>query len=113
MRRVQPAASVASGIRFRVYVRAEDTLSLTVILEIRDGPSAGGKIGLQPGQSVRVGRTARADFVLPEDSHLSGVHFSVECDEKGCVLRDLGSSDGTLVNGQRVTRRISTTATRS
>lgn len=75
---------------------------MTVVLEIRDGPSAGRKITLEPGTSARIGRTARADFALPEDSHLSGVHFVVQCDEKGCVLRDLGSSNGTLVNGQRV-----------
>ena len=43
-----------------------------------------------------------ADVVLSDDAHMSSVHFVVECDEKGCLLRDLGSSNGTLVNGAKV-----------
>ncbi len=33
---------------------------------------------------------------------MSGVHFVVECDETGCRIRDLNSSNGTLVNGTKV-----------
>lgn len=67
------------------------------------GPNAGRKITLQSGQSVSIGRAAgRVDHDFADDSHMSGVHFAVECNENGCVLRDLGSSNGTLVNGARV-----------
>ncbi len=34
---------------------------------------------------------------------MSGIHFVIECDEQGCLLRDPGSSNGTLVNGRKVT----------
>jgi len=73
-----------------------------VTLEIRSGPSAGRKVSLESGGSARIGRSALADVVFSHDTHMSGVHFVVECDEKGCVLRDLNSSNGTLVNGARV-----------
>jgi hypothetical protein len=33
---------------------------------------------------------------------MSGVHFAVETDERACYLRDLGSRNGTLLNGQPV-----------
>jgi pSer/pThr/pTyr-binding forkhead associated (FHA) protein len=75
---------------------------MRVILEIQTGPSAGQKITLDPGRSVRVGRASRADVVLPDDQHMSGVHFVLECGDSSCVLRDFGSSNGTRVNGQRV-----------
>ena len=41
--------------------------------------------------------------MLPDDSHISSLHFMVECDEKGAVLRDLASRNGMKVNGRVVT----------
>jgi len=79
---------------------------MRVTLEIRSGPSAGRKVSLEPGHSARIGRSALADAVFSHDTHMSGVHFVVECDEKGCVLRDLDSSNGTLVNGARVSSAL-------
>jgi hypothetical protein len=78
---------------------------MEVVLQIRSGPLVGQTIRLGPGRTVRAGRRPLADFVV-EDRHMSGVHFVVECDDKGCVLRDLGSSNGTLVNGRRVTTAL-------
>jgi hypothetical protein len=49
-----------------------------------------------------VGRTGRAEVVFAEDAHMSGVHFALEWGAEGLVIRDLGSRNGTLVNGQRV-----------
>jgi len=79
---------------------------MQVVLEIQSGSLVGQTIRLEPGRSVRVGRTSLADFVVAEDRHMSGVHFVIECDEKGCVLRDPGSSNGTLVNGRKVTTAL-------
>jgi hypothetical protein len=77
-----------------------------VTLEIRSGPSAGRKVSVEPGHSARIGRSALADIVFSNDTHMSGVHYVVECDEKGCLLRDLDSSNGTLVNGARVSSAL-------
>jgi Domain of unknown function (DUF4123)/FHA domain len=37
---------------------------------------------------------------------MSAVHFAVACDDKGCMLRDLDSTNGTWVNGARVTTAL-------
>ena len=79
---------------------------MIVSLEIKSGPSAGKGVRLQSGQSIRVGRTQNSDFVIPGDSHLSGLHFAIELDAAACHLRDLNSRNGTLVNGQRVNEAI-------
>jgi len=75
---------------------------MRVTLEVTTGTLAGNKIRLKAGQVVRLGRTSKADFAFPDDSHMSGVHFLIECDEKTCRLRDLGSRNGTAVNGRKV-----------
>lgn len=71
-------------------------------LEIVSGPHSGRKLVVRSGYVVQVGRTEWADFVLPEDGQLSGVHFVVECGPRDCRLRDLQSANGTRVNGKKI-----------
>lgn len=78
---------------------------MRVILEIISGSTAGRKVRLTADQELRVGRTEWADFAVPQDSLMSGVHFALQSDFSGCYLTDLGSSNGTLVNGQPVCDR--------
>jgi len=79
---------------------------MPVFLEVRSGPKAGDKIHLQSGRVVRVGRTARADLVFAEDSHMSGLHFSVGWQGSECCVVDLNSRNGILVNGQVIASAI-------
>jgi hypothetical protein len=79
---------------------------MLVILEATAGPATGRKIRVSERSILRVGRTARSDYALGEDSYLSGQHFAVENDGAQCRIRDLGSSNGTFVNGDRITDRI-------
>lgn len=79
---------------------------MRLILEVVGGPGAGHKRLLKAGQSLRVGRTEDADFVLSFDPALSGVHFAAECQVAGCRIKDLNSRNGTFVNGQRVEEAI-------
>lgn len=79
---------------------------MILLLEVKSGPSKGKGIRLQAGQSVRVGRTSGSDFVLPADGHLSGMHFEVTAEENECCLRDLNSTNGTLLNGQRINQAV-------
>jgi Domain of unknown function (DUF4123)/FHA domain len=76
---------------------------MLVLLETTSGPSVGKQVRLQAGQSVRVGRSRKSDLAFPEDSHISSVHFAVKVDDNGCRLTDLNSTNGTLLNGQRIT----------
>lgn len=74
---------------------------MQIVLKINSGTLAGRKAWLTNGQSVRVGRTLDADFAVPDDPKLSGIHFLLRCDESRCVIRDLGSRNGTFVNGKK------------
>ena len=72
---------------------------MLVILEATAGPATGRKIQVAEGSILRVGRTARSDYALGEDSYLSGQHFAIESMGRSAPIRDLGSSNGTFVNG--------------
>lgn len=76
---------------------------MLVILEAVSGPIAGRRIEVRAGTILRIGRTAKSDYALGEDSYLSGQHFAIENDGNEARARDLGSSNGTFVNGERVT----------
>jgi len=78
---------------------------MRVILEIISGSTAGRKVRLDAGQELRVGRTEWADLAVPQDRLMSGVHFALQADPSGCYLTDLGSSNGTQLNGQPVSAR--------
>src|ERR1700685_3202539 len=79
---------------------------MLVVLEAVAGPIQGRRIEVRAGSIVRLGRTAKSDYAIGEDSYLSGQHFAVEYDGSQCRVRDLGSSNGTFVNGDRVTETI-------
>src|SRR5437870_5362102 len=79
---------------------------MLVILEAVAGPIVGRKIEVRAGTILRLGRTAKSDYSIAEDSYLSGQHFAVEYDGAQCRVRDLGSSNGTFVNGERVAETV-------
>ena len=58
------------------------------------------EIELRAGR-VRLGRAPRNDVLL-NDPEVSKFHAEIAVDENGIVLRDLGSSNGTFVNGAPV-----------
>jgi hypothetical protein len=62
------------------------------------GPQSFRKIVLEPGQTVTIGRTDRANVIVP-DAKLSGAHFSVWWSGRRAIVRDLESADGTRIDG--------------
>ncbi len=83
-------------------------MAMQIIIEAVAGPVAGRRIVVAQGTTTRLGRTAKSDYAIPEDGYLSGQHFSVECDGTECRVRDLGSSNGTFINGARVSEAVIT-----
>lgn len=77
-------------------------------LVVTDGILPGARIELR-GRGVRVGRAPSGaggqDPLVQPDQRLSRDHFAVVPDGDTWVLYDVGSSNGTFVNGEQVTRR--------
>jgi pSer/pThr/pTyr-binding forkhead associated (FHA) protein len=79
---------------------------MRVTLEIKSGPFVGKKLELKDGQDMTIGRAERADFSIPHDSRLSGTHFAMALSGTTCRLVDRKSTNGTTVNGSRVTEAV-------
>ncbi len=73
------------------------------ILQVLWGKQAFKKIVLEPGQSITLGRTERADVMI-DDPEMSALHFQVWFAGASAVVRDLDSQGGTLINGAMVPR---------
>ncbi len=54
---------------------------------------------------VVIGRGRGADFVVPEPT-ISRAHAAVGYDERGFYVHDLGSTNGTLLNGEQASQEI-------
>jgi pSer/pThr/pTyr-binding forkhead associated (FHA) protein len=61
------------------------------------------RVFLLDGNSLSIGRDPACAIALPDDTAASRLHAMVRCDATGCVVSDLGSSNGTLVNGVAIT----------
>jgi pSer/pThr/pTyr-binding forkhead associated (FHA) protein len=64
----------------------------------------GAEIGI--GRSIKIGRDANNDVSLPKDTSASQAHAKLEMLKGQVVLTDLGSSNGTWVNGIRITTPV-------
>lgn len=71
-------------------------------LQIYSMNSGSRRVWLDAGQTIRIGRTTRSDLTVPDDPHLSGIHFSISRDSDSLILKDLQSRNGTFVNGAKV-----------
>lgn len=80
-----------------------------VLLAVDSGPAAGSVLPLRRG-SYRIGRT-NAELTVP-DADLSREHARIEVSDTALTLVDLGSINGTEVDGKRVTKTTVTVGSR-
>lgn len=77
--------------------------SSLVTLEVIAGPHQGARFQFDRHETFLVGRAPEARLQLIDDAHFSRHHFLLEFNPPRCFLRDLGSRNGTMVNGRKVT----------
>jgi pSer/pThr/pTyr-binding forkhead associated (FHA) protein len=74
-----------------------------ILQSVSDSPII---IRLPPGSVRTLGRTARADFIL-DAALVSRLHCRLTADKSDqLVVEDLRSTNGTIVNGERVERQL-------
>src|SRR6266536_449509 len=78
--------------------------SMRVILDVVQGPRKGRSFVFDRHDTFIVGRSRSVHCPMPEDSALSRDHFLIEINPPRCEVRDLGSTNGTYVNEQKVER---------
>ena len=76
---------------------------MPVVLKVTLGPHSGQEYQIDRPDTFTVGRSSHAQFAMTQDLVLSRKHFQVENKPPLCHLIDLGSTNGTKVNGLRVT----------
>lgn len=79
---------------------------MPVVLRVIEGPHQGGLFSCEQHDAFIVGRSRLVGLSLPDDPSLSRHHFLVEYQDPSCWLKDLGSRNGTLLNGQPVSGAV-------
>jgi S1-C subfamily serine protease len=73
-----------------------------VKITFEGGPRAGQDVSIDPGRSVTIGRDPAADVFI-DDPRASRPHARITVDAGGsATIEDLGSTNGTFVNGVRI-----------
>jgi len=93
---------VARSIRGHVgpATSAKSMKHVSQLVVVKSDTLAGQRYSI--GAPAVVGRSQEADIIV-DDSYASDFHFRIGQQEGRIVVNDLGSTNGTYVNGRRVT----------
>lgn len=83
-----------------------DALAALPSLTVISGAEAGRRIPLTTGRTTVIGRSLAADLTFPDEASLSRIHARIDRTEDEYILKDLGSVNGTLVNGRELTDAV-------
>jgi len=75
---------------------------MRVTLRVIAGPQTGRVFTFDQHETFMIGRSEDSQFCLPHDRFFSRNHCLLEIAPPQCFLRDLGSTNGTFVNGLKV-----------
>ncbi len=77
--------------------------SMRIVLTVIAGPHKGREFSFDRHDTFLVGRSKHTHFQLPaKDRYFSRIHFMMEVNPPACRLIDMGSHNGTYVNGVQV-----------
>jgi pSer/pThr/pTyr-binding forkhead associated (FHA) protein len=94
-----PVATTGKMIGSRTKDKSRKGVSVFVIVEPRQHRGASFTLS----NSLTLGRVADNDIALDDDTFMSSHHARIEIRPEGVWVVDLDSTNGTFVNGQRVT----------
>ena len=83
-----------------LHINKSSSEARAQVSEMRDGST--GVYPLKPGVTT-FGRRPENDVVLTGDLYVSGSHAQISADGDVFILTDIGSTNGTLLNGERLT----------
>ena len=97
-----PVEEQPENVETRIYSNVGELLDLLPRLKIISGPRAGSFLQLRY-PATTFGRGAGNDYRFADDTLMSRAQAVIECEGSRFLLRDLNSTNGTLVNGNAVT----------
>ena len=68
-------------------------------LSVRTGTRRGATVQLVPAPALLLGRDPACALVLPDDDRVSARHAQLRVQDGRVLLEDLGSTNGTVLNG--------------
>lgn len=74
---------------------------MQVILE-HETENAQGPLVISDGQLLRIGR----QLTTRKDLFMSGLYFTIECNEGRCCISDMNNCNGTFVNGTGIQKAV-------
>lgn len=98
----EDTGEVAEQVETRIYSNVGELLDMLPRLKIVSGPRAGTFLQLRYPKTT-FGRGAGNDYRFADDTQMSRQQAVIECETGRFILRDLNSTNGTLVNGNVVT----------
>ena len=74
---------------------------MRVELKVTEGPAKGRSFAFDRPDIFIFGRADDANYPLPDDETISRHHFMIQVNPPDCMIMDLNSSNGTIVNKAR------------
>ena len=78
-------------------------MTKTVYVLVRSGPIEGHKYAVKSDSPILIGRSEEANIRIAYDQYCSRRHAKVYWDNGKCYVQDLESTNGTYVNGAKIT----------
>ena len=92
----------AENVETKIYSNVGELLDMLPRLKIVSGPRAGSFLQLRY-PTTTFGRGADNDYRFADDTLMSRAQAVIVCEANRFILRDLNSTNGTLLNGNPVT----------